>query len=293
MIHSFSLEKLLVVFFTLMVSVWIFYPGATFANDRVICEEIARKVEIENNLPKNILTSISLVEAGRKHDDGVVKSWPWSLNHAGKSLFFATKETAVEYLTKNITPKFKNIDVGCMQINVRWHRENFRSLSTMIDPRQNIDYAAEFLTNLKSVHGSWEKAIKHYHSATPKLNVKYYAKVQQAWSHKTKNNPLVQTASLSLDNKIVYPSTKPLELDYTNFDPYPSKANDQSAEELIDFSSVRLVNAHNDTYSDPFLIENEKVDENEELRRYIKLKSAYLEKKIDMILLFREEFSKN
>ena len=272
----------------------VFYPQATFANDRVVCEKIAHQVEIKNKLPKNILSSISLVEAGRKHKDGIVESWPWSLNHAGKSVFFDNKDEALDYLKNNITSKFKNIDVGCMQINVRWHRENFKSLGAMIDPRQNIEYAAEFLINLKSTHGSWEKAIKHYHSSTPKLHVKYYAKVQQAWSDSSINNSsLVHTASLSMDDKIVYPRSKPLQLDYTNFDPYIKIDNDHNDQKRIEFSGTKFTTAHNEIYLNAVLIEDNRIGDNEELKRYIKYKSAYLGKKIDMILLFREEFSKN
>ena len=180
-----------------------------------------------------------------------------------------------------------------MQINVRWHGENFKSLRAMIDPRQNIEYAAEFLTNLKSTHGSWEKAIKYYHSSTPKLHVKYYAKVQEAWSNKSNNSSLVHTASLSLDDKIVYPRSMPLQLDYTNFDPYPKINSDQNDKKRINFSTVKFTNSHDEIYLNTVLIDNKKVDDNEELKRYIKHKSAYLGKKFDMILLFREEFSKN
>jgi hypothetical protein len=46
-------------------------------------------------------------------------------------------------------------------------------------------------------------------------------------------------------------------------------------------------------YVNAVLIETNKKDDREEFKRYIKHRSAYLGKKIDMILLFRKEFSKN
>jgi hypothetical protein len=46
-------------------------------------------------------------------------------------------------------------------------------------------------------------------------------------------------------------------------------------------------------YLNAVLIETKKEDDNEEFKRYIKHRSAYLGKKIDMILLFRKEFSQN
>jgi len=46
-------------------------------------------------------------------------------------------------------------------------------------------------------------------------------------------------------------------------------------------------------YLNAVLIPTEREDDTEELKRYIKQRSAYLGKKIDMILLFRKEFAKN
>ena len=181
-----------------------FWAEPSFGQDREICDEIARKVELKQNLPKNILTSIAFVEAGRKHDDGSVQPWPWSLNHAGKSLFFEKKFDALAYLKNNINEEFENIDVGCMQINVRWHKEHFDSFDSMIDPKTNIEYAARFLTDLKKTKGSWKDAIKHYHSATPKLHQKYYAKVEKVWTKKTQDTPGAQLAALNVGEDIVY-----------------------------------------------------------------------------------------
>lgn len=277
---------------SLIFTMLIFYEEPSLANDKSICDKIARDVEITNSLPRNILTSISLVEAGRKHEDGLVQSWPWSLNHAGKSLFFDEKAEALEYLEKNITPEFKNIDVGCMQINVRWHRENFDSLDAMLDPRKNIEYAASFLTTLKSGKGSWEKAIKHYHSATPKLNVKYYAKVQTAWDKKTNDNSSVHRAVLSRDSHIKYPRSANSQLDFAGFDPYSNKNISGTKKQSLELGRSDIYD-DNDIFLNAVIIKNNKADNKEDLKRYIKYNSAYLGKKIDMILLFREEFSKN
>ena len=36
-----------------------------------------------------------------------------------------------------------NIDVGCMQLNYRWHNKFFSNLSEMINPIKNVDYGAK------------------------------------------------------------------------------------------------------------------------------------------------------
>ena len=51
-----------------------------------------------------------------------------------------------------------------MQINHHFHARNFASVEDMLDPAQNVDYAARFLTELKAREGSWTKAVARYHA---------------------------------------------------------------------------------------------------------------------------------
>ena len=66
-----------------------------------------------------------------------------------------------------------NLDVGCMQINIKWHKNNFKKIIDMFAVEPNVSYAASFLLQLKNKHGSWDKAIKHYHSSDPNKNKPY------------------------------------------------------------------------------------------------------------------------
>ncbi len=56
------------------------------------------------------------------------------------------------------------IDVGCMQINVHFHGDRFRSLAEMFDAAVNVDYAAGFLKGLRTQVGSWTLAVAHYNA---------------------------------------------------------------------------------------------------------------------------------
>jgi len=58
----------------------------------------------------------------------------------------------------------KLIDLGCMQINHHYHGDRFRSVSEMLDPRRNVDYAARFLVELKKRHTTWSMAVARYHA---------------------------------------------------------------------------------------------------------------------------------
>ena len=172
--------------------------SADFTN-KPNCEKIANRIESETNLPIHLLSSISRVEAGRKLSSGEVKGWPWSINHAGKGLYFETKKGALKYLKNAVSNGSKNIDVGCMQLNYRWHKGAFSSLDDMFDPEKNIQYAAKFVKELYGRHQNWEDVIKHYHSNKKKFNVPYYQKVSKVWNkqkeNKLDNNPLGFTAA--------------------------------------------------------------------------------------------------
>ena len=161
------------------------------------CEKIASNIEAEAKLPQYLLSSISRVEAGRKLSNGKIRGWPWALNHAGKGLFFESKEEALKYLKKAISSGSKNIDVGCMQLNYRWHKVAFSSLEDMIDPELNVRYAAKFVNELYERHQTWEDVIKHYHSNKERFNVPYLQKVAKVWDLKKEqsidSNPLMFT----------------------------------------------------------------------------------------------------
>ena len=154
--------------------------------DALRCEYLAKDAEKKYGLPENILLSISRVESGYQKVDGVIRAWPWTLNAGGDSAYFQTKEDALRSLEDRIKKGVTNIDIGCMQLNFRWHKDFFNNLSDMINPIENVDYAARFLNKLHQRHRSWEKAVKYYHSSKSKFNVKYYRKVKAVW--KKENN---------------------------------------------------------------------------------------------------------
>ena len=145
-----------------------------------LCENTIESIETQTDIPKGLLLGIGKAEAIRKIKNKFV-IWPWTLNHAGKSMFFDTKKQMRNYVFKNLKRNDFNIDVGCMQINIKLHKNNFKKISDMFEVNPNISYAASFLQQLKNKHGSWDKAIKHYHSSDPKKNIKYHEKVLAAW----------------------------------------------------------------------------------------------------------------
>ena len=97
--------------------------------------DIASKVEKEFKIPNKLLSSISFTETGIKRYLSI--PWPLSLNVNRKSIFFDSKRND-QLSDKAIYANEQNIDIGCMQLNYRYHGRMFKNLKDMIDPEENI-----------------------------------------------------------------------------------------------------------------------------------------------------------
>lgn len=137
--------------------------------------EIVRIIELEerrNGIPKGLLRSIAITESLMN---------PYILGDSGKPLKFTSIDSTLKALEEMIESGNSNIDVGIMQINYKWHHKEFTSLRDMVNPSNNIAYAAKFLRTLKDNHGSWQKAVRFYHSGNENFNKKYSRQVTLAW----------------------------------------------------------------------------------------------------------------
>ena len=183
---SFYKNKICIIklFFILI----IFSPINVFASVKtnLVCEKIIKNIESLTDIPEGLLLGIGKTEAGRIIDKKELRVWPWTVNHAGKSLFFDNKKQMKNYVLKHLTKGDNNLDVGCMQVNLKWHKHNFKQVNDMISPEPNISYAASFLVQLKNKYGNWNEAIKNYHSSDPDKNKPYLDKVLSFWKMKDK-----------------------------------------------------------------------------------------------------------
>jgi phytoene dehydrogenase-like protein len=66
-----------------------------------------------------------------------------------------------------------------MQINLFYHPHAFGNLQEAFNPRLNVSYAGNFLTQLFEDHGSWQSAIEHYHSNDKQRGQRYRLAVEK------------------------------------------------------------------------------------------------------------------
>ena len=147
------------------------------------CATATRAAEINHGLPDGLMTAIASVESGQY--DPVLQvniAWPWTINAEGSGAQFDSKGEAIAQVRALLDTGMESIDVGCMQVNLRWHPDAFASLEDAFDPALNADYAARLLISLFNQHGNWPAAIGHYHSGTDWRQANYQGKVAEAWA---------------------------------------------------------------------------------------------------------------
>ena len=147
-------------------------------SDAGVCIAAIRQAEVAHDIPTDLLLAIGLQEAGMSYK-GSTTVWPWSLNVEGRGVRFDTRAEAEAFLAGELAQGRKSIDVGCLQINLRWHPAAFPSPAAGFDPARNADYAARFLRGLYLETGDWLEAAGHYHSATPHLKAIYLSGIER------------------------------------------------------------------------------------------------------------------
>lgn len=132
-----------------------------------ICVREILQAQIRYNIPDNVLLGIGLQEAGTRVNKQLTV-WPWAINAEGKGRLHDTKASAMAWVAQQLNDGMRSIDIGCMQINLRWHPSAFSSLAEGFDPKVNVDYAARLLKRHYKETGNWRIAAGRYHSKTPK-----------------------------------------------------------------------------------------------------------------------------
>lgn len=144
------------------------------------CEKALITASQRHGVPTRILSAIAEVETGRATRDGRVRPWPWAVNIEGRGHWARSRSDARDLALQALERGIRSIDLGCFQINYRWHGHAFPSIEAMLAPDANADYAARLLRGLHERHGNWPDAAAAYHSATPGPARRYLTRVSAA-----------------------------------------------------------------------------------------------------------------
>ncbi len=151
--------------------------------DAVACADAARAAERARKFPLAVLRAVALAESGRRQGEQRARiAWPWTVTAGGDGRYFATKAAAITHVRALRRDGVRNIDVGCMQINLMHHPRAFEGLEEAFDPNRNAAYAADFLARLYDRSRSWSRAVAFYHSGSPGKGRAYWRRFEKLWN---------------------------------------------------------------------------------------------------------------
>lgn len=130
-----------------------------------VCERELARASKKYNIPLQILYAVGLTESGY---GGFLQ--PYTLYIEGKDYISNNLQDALKLFREANARGVQLIDIGCMQVNYYWHKEEFNSVEEIFNPRLNVEQAARFLQELRKRHGSWTMALARY-NAGPKNTV--------------------------------------------------------------------------------------------------------------------------
>jgi hypothetical protein len=204
------------------ISIFCFFANAIKSNSKTtnspigyfgqhdLCESEIVKVEKKHGFPHRLFMAIGTVESGRSMDCKTKRPWPWTICANGKSYYFSTKSAAIAAAKRLISRGIRNIDVGCMQVNLLHHSDAFKTLEEAFTPKYNVAYAAKFFMQLKNTYNSWTHAVGYYHSKAARYYKPYCTMVYNTWKKvrdlAINHSPRVQQAASEIKSNIFLPS---------------------------------------------------------------------------------------
>jgi len=135
-----------------------------------------RQVAREYDVPASLLFAVALVESGRLVQGGRILPWPWTINAGGRGHYFRSRRAAEARLRRLLADGVQP-DVGLMQLNWKYHRDELGSAAQAFDPWLNLRAGALALRRAYERTGDWWKAVGRYHSANPALAERYRRRV--------------------------------------------------------------------------------------------------------------------
>lgn len=122
-------------------------------------EAVARR----HGLDPLVLYAVALTESAFPRGADTASPWPWTLRTPQGPRFYRSQAAARADL-QALRGRYRNIDVGLMQVNLRWHGERVAEPGALLDARTNLAVAADILAAaMRSAPGDAALGIGRYH----------------------------------------------------------------------------------------------------------------------------------
>ena len=123
------------------------------------------QVASKHRIDPYILYAVALTESRKNDGQNRVIPSPWAINNAGNTFIPGSQQEAEALLNQLMDQGKRNIDVGMMQVNLRWHGHRVARPEQLLIPSTNLEIGASVLSEaIQSVPGNLAHGIGRYYS---------------------------------------------------------------------------------------------------------------------------------
>jgi hypothetical protein len=165
-------SRFTVIGFLVLLALLLFGAGQARAES---CLDYIMAAEKANRIPNGLLLAVSLVESGQGGYPAT-----FAINVRGRSVNARNELEATRWLRDGQGKLRNDVFAGCMQLSLSHHKQAFKPVENIVDPKSNVEYAARLLVRLRQdAGGSWSKAVARYNGSTGATAKSYQCKVQR------------------------------------------------------------------------------------------------------------------
>lgn len=113
-----------------------------------------------------LLYSVGLAESSYARGNGNISPWPWTIRTPDGPIYKESRAEIEQTLQEQLAiyGEKSSIDVGMLQVNLRWNGDRVESPAVLLDPEQAAFTGAQLLKEaLDSAPGDMELAVGRYH----------------------------------------------------------------------------------------------------------------------------------
>lgn len=143
------------------------------------------RVGKEERIDPVLLYAVALIESAKGIGGGNIAPSKWALRTPEGAIYPATADKAQAELERLMNRHGGLIDVGLMQVNLRWHGHRVSKPEDLLDPETNVRVGTRILIEaILSSPGDMELGIGRYHSWSDKVRARNYGqRVLAVWQN--------------------------------------------------------------------------------------------------------------
>lgn len=152
-----------------------FLPFSTFASAPTFSLRgtVFERSGVASGVDPLLIYAVALLESGFGRGKGAIAPWHWTLR--AQTAYYPESRQEAEHKLQDLLKEGRLIDVGAMQVNLRWHGHRVAKPADLLDPSINSHVGGQILAqSIASAPGDRELGIGRYHNWTNDSRARNY-----------------------------------------------------------------------------------------------------------------------